>query len=535
LAEDDIALLSSSSDDEDDDDDADGDNHIADDAAADSRSHGAAVTLDPLSGTATGHHVAAQQRLYDGMSTADGVGGGSAAAANDSSDIAGSNVDETFGVDLAAPGVHLGLALRFFGLIKLRILPFAQKLDADSFRASYKTAAVSRCFRRHGPQLRRLFFRYATLHSVAVSSVDGLRADSWTNTIDLSEFVSLLTHLHLMQSHKGMALGGKEASKMLMTFEQVYAIFANVQQDLHVTNAAVTSAAVVKAAPWGSAAAAAGTSAAVTGAGLTAATASSDNSKAKLTRAATVQARRKTGSKGSQGSLSFVGATSSKKAKDSKRRASLGPGAPAAAVLASASALATASVPSPLPDATEDEVPSQSEAAESHDAHDAVDGGPNASGETQADALRVRDFRTPTPTSTLDAGSAGTDGGAATSVAEEGEDDEGEEEEGAEDKKTCDLSPPKLDPLNTAEEYFLGFEESSASAMESLAATHPGAHTELIFPEYLEALAAIALFRYPNPYRSTAERIAAFLEQDVLPHIPRLLRRTQHAGAQEEE
>jgi hypothetical protein len=89
--------------------------------------------------------------------------------------------------------------------------------------------------------------------------------------------------------------------------------------------------------------------------------------------------------------------------------------------------------------------------------------------------------------------------------------------------------------LHTAD-HLLGVDESSASAMiDNLSATHPGAHTELIFPEYLEALAAIALFRYPNPYRSTAERIAAFLEQDVLPHIPRLLRRTQHVGAQEEE
>jgi hypothetical protein len=92
-------------------------------------------------------------------------------------------VDETFGVDLseeaaAADRVHLGLSLRFFGLLKLRVLPHAAKLDADSFRAQYKTPAVSKLFRRHGAALRRLFFRYATLHSVAVSALDGATADS---------------------------------------------------------------------------------------------------------------------------------------------------------------------------------------------------------------------------------------------------------------------------------------------------------------------------------------------------------------------
>jgi len=367
-------------------------------------------------------------------------------------------------------------------LLKLRILPFAQKLDADSFRASYKTAAVSRCFRRHGPQLRKLFFRYATLHSVAVSSLDGARADSWTNTIDLREFVALLSHLQLMHSAKGFSLGGKEASKMLLTFDQVYAIFANVQQDLHVANAAVTSAAVVKNTPWAPSNATVSSSTSSNGAAATDNTAG----KAKLSRM--TSSRRKAGSKGSQGGFAPLNKRAT--GKNSKRLSIAGPsGAAVLSGLQASDAHASEDERSGRSGADETETEHVEEEEES-DAHD---------GEPSAAASEAE--RAPSP----GAEQTELDASAAAGVD----------------------SPSVVDPL-------LGISSDALSALTS--ATGPStAHTELIFPEYLEALAAIALFRYPNPYRSTAERIALFLEQDVLPHVPRLLRRTQHAAAPEEE
>ncbi len=72
---------------------------------------------------------------------------------------------------------------------------------------------------------------------------------------------------------------------------------------------------------------------------------------------------------------------------------------------------------------------------------------------------------------------------------------------------------------------------SSTAALLPGATPDAGSDTELIYPEFLEALAAIACFRIPDPYRSCASRLQYFLEQDFLPFVSGH-HTTQHATMQ---
>jgi hypothetical protein len=62
-------------------------------------------------------------------------------------------------------------------------------------------------------------------------------------------------------------------------------------------------------------------------------------------------------------------------------------------------------------------------------------------------------------------------------------------------------------------------------AMTQAGATGGGPHpyaypeAELVYPEFLEALSAVAAFRHPNPYQSAGEKIRQFLEDEFVPWV----------------
>lgn len=42
---------------------------------------------------------------------------------------------------------------------------------------------------------------------------------------------------------------------------------------------------------------------------------------------------------------------------------------------------------------------------------------------------------------------------------------------------------------------------------------------ELIYPEFLEALAAVSCYRHPDPYSSLSTRLEGFLRHDFVPWV----------------
>jgi len=58
---------------------------------------------------------------------------------------------------------------------------------------------------------------------------------------------------------------------------------------------------------------------------------------------------------------------------------------------------------------------------------------------------------------------------------------------------------------------------SSSPQDDSIAAGVQTAHTELIFPEFLECFAAVASIRHPNPFKPLHQRLQHFLERDIQP------------------
>ena len=60
---------------------------------------------------------------------------------------------------------------------------------------------------------------------------------------------------------------------------------------------------------------------------------------------------------------------------------------------------------------------------------------------------------------------------------------------------------------------------SVAPSDEQILAAQATGHTELIFNEFLEAIAAIAAIKHPNPYKPMHVRLQQFLERDLLPWI----------------
>jgi hypothetical protein len=104
---------------------------------------------DPLAKTMTGRRSSFNASMHDGLSSA------SAAVVGARDSI----MDDTYGLDFSnvesIGHLNLGLSLRFFGMLKLKILPHANQPDADTFRSSYSTTAVSKLFRKHGNVLRK--------------------------------------------------------------------------------------------------------------------------------------------------------------------------------------------------------------------------------------------------------------------------------------------------------------------------------------------------------------------------------------------
>jgi hypothetical protein len=100
-------------------------------------------------------------------------------------------LEDEWGLPLDATNTRFGLALRFYSLIRLHVIPHALRLRTDSFRSAYKQLSVSKVFRR-----------------------------SWSNTINYSEYLQFLKECRLVDSAG-------------LTLELVYAIFANVQHDFH--------------------------------------------------------------------------------------------------------------------------------------------------------------------------------------------------------------------------------------------------------------------------------------------------------------
>ena len=129
------------------------------------------------------------------------------------------------------PSTRPGWALRLFWLIRCKLITSAARLNVDMFRSQYKRMEVSTLFKKHGAVLRRLFYRYAKLHSVRGRASQNLQQDDseesgsaaadavWTNTIDYREFISLLRDSKILDGR-------------FLSLQQVYAIFSNVQVDL---------------------------------------------------------------------------------------------------------------------------------------------------------------------------------------------------------------------------------------------------------------------------------------------------------------
>jgi len=64
--------------------------------------------------------------------------------------------------------------------------------------------------------------------------------------------------------------------------------------------------------------------------------------------------------------------------------------------------------------------------------------------------------------------------------------------------------------------------EETISRMHA-SATQANSISDLIFPEFLEGIAAITCFRYPDPYASLATKLELFLKNDVIPWAKRSL------------
>ena len=509
--------------------------------------------LDPLASTVSGSRATFHDRLYEGMS-----GAGSGATAE-----SGGAVDETFGVELSesnAAQLNLGLALRFFGLLKLRILPHASKLDSDSFRAAYKTRAVSKQFRKHGSMLKKLFFHYATMHTVAVSALDGARADSWDNTIDYAEYLTLLRDLHLLESSSSAAAAANSSSSssssgslskgggMLLSHDQCYSIFANVQQDLHVANAAVTNAKVQRNQPWAPTHTGLGHSASATAlaernAAAAAAAVEAEKIKQAAQKAKRQSKRRSTAAPKQKGAApSPLGVSAALNAKLQKRMTldrklpSLDESAgPSASVTRAQSKRGSKSDPA----GAEGKDGEHEESEESDDSDHDEDGAAAA-----PEIEPVPSVAAPAAIDSADASAAYSHLPAAASVSSDTPDvglSRARDFHSPTMPGSAADSPLPPEGALSADQELAG-DPSSGNPLLSATATHLSAvgasaaqsSREMIYPEYLEALAAIACCRYPNPYKSTAEKIEAFLDSDVLPQIPKLLRR-QHSTAVQED
>jgi len=412
---------------------ADVERRRAEGAGAAADKHAAAAGHEGARGSVTiGGELNAVQRQMDALTRASisiahtGVRGGpgaSGASGTTAPNGASASMNPAFewGTPLF-PSTRPGLALRLFHLIRCRLMPAAARLNVDQFRAQYKRIEVSALYKKHGAPLRRLFYRYAKLHSVrgrtghqssggddelgddgstsgekGSSSAAALAAEAvWTNTIDYKEFVQMLRDSKLIDGRH-------------LTLQTVYAIFSNVQADL------------AKVAP--------------------------QPGEAKPAAAAAAKDKDKRG----------------------KRRGTM----PRKLELpSSGAATATSGV------STTGESAAQSTAASSH----------AGSASTSRVGSRVGSRR----------GSVGA-------TAEWGS--------GAGGRHASGMSLHDLDLES------LAAAAAVAPTDEQILAQSATSHTELIFNEFLEALAAIAAIRHPNPYKPLHVRIAHFLERDLLPWI----------------
>jgi hypothetical protein len=543
------------------------------------------LTSDPLSDTLTGKDHSFNANMHDGLNSS------FFAAAGDYRE----SVDETYNLDFSdpskLPSLHLGLSLRFFGLLKCRLLPKANKIDADTFRAAYKTAGVSKLFRKHGNVLRKLFFRYATLHSVKVSVLDGAQADSWANTIDYAEFGTLLKDLHLVVDHSS-GLGGKEASKMLLTPEQCYSLFALAQQELHVANTAVVSKSVEKS-RYGSEQLAAAEEekqrALEKERKKREKEKAAKESKEKEANASSKKKKkRRTTSKASISSLPSPSSTNSKR---SSKRATLdkplklteASGSNRRSMrmsmkqedLAKLTKRGSMQSTADAADATSEEAPAKARTPtkltimpSTRDSSDDDDGasimsedtedgnGSEASressqiGSTTAALRSEKRGRRSSKRSSFSSRASATSNPAERSDPEEKDEAEKEQEDLHVDHSAIQILAPAMSdgrimsngaasPEAPSADVDLDAQAASTAALAGGGAaaavlhTHSADHSEMIYPEFLEALAAIGSFRYPNPYRSAAERIEMFLDIDVLPFVPKLLKRARTEVSEE--
>lgn len=64
------------------------------------------------------------------------------------------------------PDSEFGIALRFYTLLILKIIPCANQLNTEYFRIRYKTLEVAKVYRKHSATLRKIFGHYSTIHTV---------------------------------------------------------------------------------------------------------------------------------------------------------------------------------------------------------------------------------------------------------------------------------------------------------------------------------------------------------------------------------
>jgi hypothetical protein len=111
------------------------------------------------------------------------------------------------------------LNVRFYSVLRLKVMENAVRLDTESFRVQFKDPDVYAVFKRNRAVLRKVFAKYATLASVAKHD-DDQGTTKWTQTIDYEEFMSLLKDFKLL-------------NQQYLNQQVVYSLFANIQHNLH--------------------------------------------------------------------------------------------------------------------------------------------------------------------------------------------------------------------------------------------------------------------------------------------------------------
>lgn len=113
-----------------------------------------------------------------------------------------------------------GLAVRFYALLHAHVFTKAEKITTSFFREQYRRPEVSKIFHKHRNGLARAFFNYSALP--IGRGADDKATERWTASMDYHEFLRMMKDAKLLDS-------------TILTQEQLYKIFANVQSNFATT------------------------------------------------------------------------------------------------------------------------------------------------------------------------------------------------------------------------------------------------------------------------------------------------------------